>query len=87
MSRQPTTIKDVFALIDRKSRDLNIPLEESEAWTNSRLAEAKLKYPFFGDHSYEEYLDFCMSLFDQHIAPVPQGPSQYSPVLRLLGSC
>ena len=84
MSRQPTTVKEVFALIDREFLDLDIPIETSEGWVNRKSAEAKAKYPFFGDHSYEEFLDYGMSLFAQHIASPPQGPSKYPPVLLFL---
>ena len=87
MSRQPTTVKEVFALIDREFLDLNIPIETSESWVNRKLAEAKAKYPFFGDHSYEEFVDYGMSLFAQHVAPAPEGPSKYCPVLLFLKLC
>ena len=84
MSRQPTTTKEVFALIDREFLDLDIPIETSEDWVNRKLAEAKAKYPFFGDHSYEDFVDYGVSLFAQHIAPAPQGPSKYPPVSLFL---
>ena len=87
MSRQPTTIKEVFALIRREYLDLDIPIEVSEDWINRKLAEARAKYPFFGGHSYEEFVDYGMSLFAQHVAPVPQGPSKHSPLPVLLTIC
>lgn len=76
MSRQPTTVEEVFALMDRESIDRGIMFEACEPWANDKLAEAKAKYPFFGDHTYEEFLNYSTSLFDQLMAPAPQGPSK-----------